>query len=523
MTLRFSRYFAVLLLSLSISSAALAQFGRAVLDDFRLQQVGLEKKWSTQLPIGAKGAELSALSQAINPDDMQTVYEVVYLGRSTMFSSRDLNPFGKPLGVEGAKAKADQFIARLDQSKEKPELIEHQVPQVLLLAQSTSGALTALDGQTGRKYWTQLPGHPYYPSQKPSADANYVATVNGLTLYLLHRENGELVWKRNLSSAPTAGAVIGEGHIYVPLMNGVIEVFDLTDSTKPVSRFQSYGQIFANPTITKATVMWPTNRGFVYAGNSFDDKLRYRIEATGEVIAPTTHLAPSLNFFATTSGYVYCIYQRDGRIEWRRSFGEPIVDSVPAIDNTAYVILQRGGMHAVEAYTGEEKWYVPSVRQFLAASADHIYVLDDRQQILKLEKSTGALAGSLNVREFNYFYSNLESDRIILGTSTGILYVLQESGKEFPLVHIPMNDEEEEAAAPEGDETKPTKPMEDATKPAENDPFGGGSDPFGGGSPFGGGAAGGSDNSGGGSDDSNPFGGGSSNPFGGGMDNPFGN
>ncbi|MCC9606631.1 PQQ-binding-like beta-propeller repeat protein [Blastopirellula sp. JC732] len=520
MTLRFSRNIAVLLLMLTISSAALAQ-GRAVLDDARLQQLGLQKTWSTQLPIGAQGAKLSSLSQAISPDDMQTIFEVVYQGRSTMFSSRDLNPFGKPLGDEGAKAKADQFIARLDQTKEKPELIEHHVPQVLFLAQSTSGVLTALDGQTGRKLWSQLPGQPFYPSQKASADAKYVATVNGLTLYVLHRENGELYWKRNLSSAPTTGAVIGEGHIYAPLMNGIVEIFDLNDATKPVGRFQSYGQIFANPTITEATVMWPTNRGFVYAGNSFDDKFRYRIEATGEVIASTTHLAPSLNFFATTSGYVYCIYQRDGRIEWRRSFGEPIIDSVPAIDKTAFIILQRGGMHAVDAYTGEEKWYVPGVRQFLSASSEYIYVLDNNQRLLKLELATGALMGQLSVREFNYFYSNLETDRIILGTLSGVLYVLQETGKEFPAVHIPMKTGEEEAAQPEDEEKKPEKPMEETTKPADSDPFGGGADPFGGGNPFGGGAGGNNDsNDAGGSD---PFGGGGSNPFGGAMDNPFGN
>ncbi|EAQ80849.1 outer membrane protein assembly factor BamB family protein [Blastopirellula marina] len=530
MTLRFSRCFAVLLLSLSISSAVLAQYGRTILDDVSLQRLGLEKKWSTQLPIGVTGAKLSSLSHTITADDMQTVYEVSYLGRSTMFSSRDLNPFGKPLGAEGAKAKAEQFVARLDQTKEEPKVTEHQVPKVLLLAQSTSGTLNALDGQTGRKLWTQLPGQPFHPSQKASADGKYVATINGLTLYVLHRENGELVWKRNLSSAPSAGAVIGEGHIYAPLMNGVIEIYDLTDSTKPVGRFQSFGQIFANPTITEATVTWPTNRGFVYAGNSFDDKFRYRIEATGEVIAPTTHLAPSLNFFATTSGYAYGIYQRDGRIEWRRSFGEPIVDSVPAIGDTAYIILQRGGMHAVDAYTGEERWYVPGVRQFLAASAEHVYVLDDRHRLLKLEQISGAVEAQLSVRDFDYFYSNYESDRIILGTKSGVLYVLQEQGKDFPMVHIPLKTDEEEAAQPEEtDDKKPETPMEE-TKPASNDPFGGGDNPFGGSDPFGGGDAkddadnsGGSDPFGGGS---NPFGGGS-NPFGGGdggaMDNPFGN
>jgi hypothetical protein len=174
----------------------------------------------------------------------------------------------------------------------------------------------------------------------------------------------------------------------------------------------------------------------------------------------------------------------------------------------------------------------------LAASKDRVYCLTVTGRLAILDAKTGGRIALMGPNQLDVFFSNTLTDRILVGTATGVVQCLHEVELQWPLVHVNLA-EAEQKRRPEikqeglDAKTKPAaKPA--APKPAADaaDPFGGGgakpaaagakpaaagADPFGGGAapkpaadpadPFGGGAkpeAGGAKPAAGGAD---PFGG----------------
>ena len=63
--------------------------------------------------------------------------------------------------------------------------------QIVLL--SNAGVVQLLDANTGQTLWTSDVGNPNYASLGPAANEEFVAIVNGSTLYLLDRHSGQMV------------------------------------------------------------------------------------------------------------------------------------------------------------------------------------------------------------------------------------------------------------------------------------------------------------------------------------------
>ncbi len=545
-----------LCLAMVTGHPAYAQFGPRPFSALELERLGLEKVWSGQLPVDPVRSKVETFRQVVSLKNPQVVYQVEHGGRVATFSSTELNYLGHPLGEEGAKAKAEQHMARLDTRTEEPKLTRQEVPSITFMAQSDAGMLMAIDGRTGRVEWTQMLGRRGYPQPRPDANDDIVVTINGFNLNCLHRVNGVLMWSKELEGMPTAGPAIGEDHIYVPLMDGTVLVYDFDGGPSLIPRYKSLGRIYNPLVATENSVAWSTDRDYFYVGYADRPLVRYRIESTGEIVAPASGYGPLQLFFTTLTGYVYNIYATDGTIQWRFSCGQPIDKSAVPIGDGVYVALQRGGMYKLQMNDGEIAWFAPRIRQFLAANDQYVYCLDDNRTIAVLDVNSGARLGALDVAGYDFFYTNFETDRIILGTQGGRMVVLRSRDLPYPQVHIDVKPPGEKPEAPaEGEE----KAADDAPmdEPAVNpfaapgdggnvpNPFGGAgddaADPFGaaggdaGSDPFGAGGSGASEDPFGGG--ANPFGGAGdagSDPFGasggdaasdpfGASDNPFGN
>ncbi|MGY8767863.1 MAG: outer membrane protein assembly factor BamB family protein [Pirellulales bacterium] len=520
----------VVLVALAYASQASAQVtSHGIISSNTLDRMGLEREWVAHLPISSIYSEITHLTQSINLDEKMTVFEIDHQGRKVTFSSKNLDTYGKPLGKEGAKKQAEQFVARIGGAEKAPEIVEHVIPDITLFVQTNSGMIHSFDGQTGRTIWSQTPGNVRYPSQKPAANQNYVAVVNGTSLYLLHRKNGELVWKRDLKGVPGAGPVFGEKSIYLPLLSGKVLIYDIEDPLTPIGNFQSFGRVYNTPTATTKTVSWVTDRGFMYAGNSFDTKLRYRVEATGEILASTTYLAPHYLYFTTVDGYVYCIYERDGSTEWRFSCGQSITSAPFPHKDAVYITLQNGGLYRLGAQDGVVDWFSSRIRKILSVTDERVYCTDAMRRLWVLDTKTGSPISSMDIQGIDFLYTNLETDRIILGKKTGTLQALRASDLKYPQINVdlPSNKEDEDVDLNDpNNQPKPEQPMGNA--PAN--PFGAGGGGGGNTNPFGNGGGNTPDpfgNSGGGANPFGPPAGGSTpDPFGGGNDpapNPFGN
>jgi outer membrane protein assembly factor BamB len=386
------------------------------------------------------------------------------------------------------------------------------------------GVVHAIDAETGRTRWSTAVGSPRHPSSAPGANDAYVAAINGSNLSVLDEKNGKVIWQRQVRGAPGAGPVVSQRYVFVPMVNGTIESYQLEDHRRPPWVFQSHGRAVIQPIYTGANVAWPTDRGHLYVCEGNQNNIRYRLETNDSIVSRATQLPPNRLLVASTDGYVYCVHENSGAVQWRFSTGEPVVLSPIVFGDSVLVITDNDSMFRIAAEDGEEVWQVPRIRSFVAASGQRLYCVNSAGRLTAVDGTTGSRIGTLPTETLDMAYVNKETDRIFIGTRSGVIQCVREIGQRWPLIHVGLAEEE----APQKPVRKKAQPAEEEPMKADENPFGGGAseNPFGGSSsdnPFGG--SGGSDDNpfgGSGGSDDNPFGGSSGGGSSGGSDNPFG-
>ncbi|MCO6456417.1 MAG: PQQ-binding-like beta-propeller repeat protein [Pirellulaceae bacterium] len=498
------------------AAAQQSRYASTLISAEAAQTYGLRRAWYTHAEIDRARGRLGSITPHISSVDGHTVFEVTYNGGSLEFSERQLDPFGRPWGVDGARKLADAKLEELKAAKLDPKLVTHVVPKITLYVVSDRAMVQALDGESGRSRWMLRVGKRDYPTLEVGANDRYVGIVNGSTLYVLDANTGELAWQRDVVNVPGAGPALSDELVFVPMVNGAVEAYYLNDPRRAPYIFASHGRALIQPTVSAASVAWPTDVGHVYVGRANERGIRYRLEAKRTIVSRVSHLAPTSLFVTSIDGFVYCIQEISGNITWRYSTGEPISQSAIPIGDSVYVITDTQWLYALDAATGQQKWSSPRVAGFVSASTDRVYVVGVTGGLDILDAASGGRLGTLPGVIDDMKVANQLTDRIYLTTPTGIIQCLHEERQRFPLLHAAAAEaatqkpevkqqglEQQPAAAPQ----QPQDPFGGGAK----DPFGGGgNDPFGGGAnkdPFGGGA-------GGGQPAQDPFGGGgNANPF----------
>jgi len=410
-----------------------------------------------------------------------------------------------------------------------------------LFVQTNGAVVHAIDTESGRTLWAHMIGKARNPSMAAAANDKYVAVINGLKLFLLDRERGRPIWNRRVGGVAGAGPALTETHVYVPMINGRMEAYELEDERQPPWIFQSSGRALTQPTVTKDSVAWPTDRGHMYVSRTNNPGLRFRFEAFDTMSAAPAYKRPYL-ICAGFDGYVNAVHERNGDVLWDFSTGDPISQPPVVIGNNVYVIPQTEGIFCISSRSGQRRWWTPGAKTFLAGSKKRVYVTDRLRRMMILDVKTGGRIDTMSTHGADFLVTNRQTDRIFLGTKTGVFQCLHETGQKKPIDHTANNavdpEPKKEGAAKtedlEGDQkvldanpfendgggAAPKKkigdanPFEDAggggaaaPKKEEEDPFGGGDadgkkeeDPFGGAKEAddGGGAAP--------ADDENPFG-----------------
>jgi hypothetical protein len=196
-----------------------------------------------------------------------------------------------------------------------------------------------------------------------------------------------------------------------------------------------------------------------------------------------------------------------------------------------YVVTDKGTLFCIKHELGQEQWWAPRIKRFVSASNDRVYCLGMSDRLIILDAKTGGRIASMGAELLDIFYPNLQTDRIIVGSKTGIIQCLRETQMEWPLLHVALAEAEEEKRPEIKQEAMDqAKPKLEKPAPGAVDPFGGGggANPFGGAAgqgggadPFGGGAKPAAGGQGGGGGAKPPAGGqGGNDPFGGDND-PF--
>lgn len=580
------------LLTLAFPLIVPAQTSRSgLISSSAASRLGLTREWFTQVALDRARGRVTYTSTHVNNSRTHTLFQVVYDRGKLEFSELARDRFGKQLGSMGAvelaaqriveiceemqarngdgpmkddltatKQAAEQVLQNIlefraeqqtsrkeveapsveefaaplfSRAKAAPDLLprfqRRVIPEITIYVATNQGMVQAIDGETGKTRWAVPVGRANHPNMAPAANDEYVAVVNGSMLEILDSQTGKTVWERRLSHAPGASPAITDETIFVPMVNGHVEMYKLyrmDEKFQPPSYFVSSGQNLLQPLTTPGgSLAWASGRGYLYVAAGDADRLRFRLEANKQIESPPTFAPPDLILVSSTDGYVYCVKELAGTVTWRFSTGQPISQSPIPIGGSVFVVTDNLGLFCVNLENGVEKWWSPRIRRFLSASATRVYCEGDRGQLVVLDLETGGRVGTVNTVGLDLKILNSQTDRLYLGSKTGLIQCLHETALSLPIVHQAEENQQKPKRAKPDEDRKPA-----AKKPADGgaDPFGGGADPFGGGKdPFGGGGAdpfGGSGSGGGGGGGSDPFGGGS-DPFGGGgggSKDPFG-
>lgn len=498
---RVSQLLAVLFV-LGFAVQSQAQLGsQGIISTDATRRLGLERVWFTHVELGASLGKVAGIWQHVSATHVHTVFEVIYDGRSYLFSELDRDAFGVRLGVERAKqlaeakltALADQIAkGELKRPVPPPVLETRVVPQITIYVSSERGTLQAIDGETGKTKWVIGVGSPALLTSAPSANDDYVATLNGSTLYVYKAEDGSPAWHRPMAGAPGAGPALSSDYIFVPMINGKCEVYRTDEPRRPEFMYQSFGRLLVQPISNQRSIAWASDRGILYVAAGSREQMRFKVTTNDQIVAQPAFIPPDRVLVGSIDGYLYCVSERNGDILWKFSTGQPIHQAPFGTADTAYVINDDSGLYAINVADGSEKWWTTGYRRFLANTGDRIYVTDVSGSLVILDARSGAPIGSVPIPDLDYPVGNTATDRLLIGTRSGTLQMVRETRHRWPILQANIELRKPKAApvvpapgAPAGemkDKAPAADPFDDPfgaapakgkapAKPADDDPF----------------------------------------------------
>ncbi|MBT3890552.1 MAG: PQQ-binding-like beta-propeller repeat protein [Planctomycetaceae bacterium] len=459
------------------------------------RSLGMERAWYLQVPMNPYSNSILDVYLHVNDAEADWSYEVTQDDDSYVFSDKDLDSFGRPLGREQAKINANAFRLKLGGGA---DLIEHSVPKIYLSMLSNRGDVTLVNGETGQVYWTTHVGNPRHPAVGVCTNDEYTVVVTGVRMFVLRNADGGVVQERMTQSLPGAGPVMVNKYVFVPSIQDRVEYYHLDRFNWTPDVLASSGRVVTQPAIGDQSIAWSTDRGNVYVAGTGRPKLWYRVDTIGKVIAPVAYQQPGQYVANCLDGFVYCINERDGSSIWRQSLGESLVREPVIVRDRVYVISRNKTCFCLSMKTGDVQWSHPDITQIVSASGERLYALDRLGNLIVLNLKNGGHYTSLAAGKIDFVMVNAFTDRIYMGTRSGLIQCIHETHREFPMLHVDEVvtddvDDNDNNANP----MNPANPMPPVAPPVAN-PFGGGAkppaaNPFGGGAkppaanPFGGG------------------------------------
>ncbi|MGA2064954.1 MAG: PQQ-binding-like beta-propeller repeat protein [Thermoguttaceae bacterium] len=382
---------------------------------------------------------------------------------------------------------ARPWVAQVQMDRGRSRVRDVVLYEGTLYAQTSRAMIHAIDAETGRTLWAKQIGRPDYPSLTPNAYHDLLATINGSRLYVLNRYTGDVLYETPIQGAPGAGPALSSKRCYVPTVVGMMLAYRIEPLTDPLAELgrvpskeptaeekkaleeerrqnirvrqdyvppfatRSTGRVLVPPLVTlqnrdEEFCTWGTDRGLLNiarvdraAEDNLDLKHEFR---TGQAIVATPSYLPpdpkvvgdSGTIFAVScDGYVYAVLEKSGDLLWKFSTGEPVVEPAVLIEDRVFAPTQFGGMYCLDAKSGRQLWWTPDVRRFLAASRQRVYAADKVGRVRILDGKSGAPLDSLPTESLPLAVTNGLTDRLYLGTDTGLLECLHEVDLPKPI------------------------------------------------------------------------------------------
>jgi len=338
--------------------------------------------------------------------------------------------------------------------------------------QSTTGLITCFHGELGKRQWSQLVGAPEQQSYPLTTSDEDVVVIIGLHLHALKKDSGRKIWELVVNEYPSTAPTIDEEHIFVGTIDGSVLAYHLPKIQSLYKRgmlpqwatraflwnFKTPDLIVSPPISAGKEVVFASRRGIVYSLKSENKQLHYQLETGNEIKTPVGYSKDQI-FVADRFARMLCMNLSNGKVQWVFTGGSPIQQQPRVVGDAVYVIPRYEGLISIARKSGVQNWQQSQATSFVAASETHVYARDENKNLLVLDRTSGQITGTINVRNFEMHAANDRTDRIFLASRDGVVVAIREVGSEYPLYHL----------YPERRPILPEFAPEEGTEPAASD------------------------------------------------------
>jgi outer membrane protein assembly factor BamB len=354
----------------------------------------------------------------------------------------------------------------------------------LLLVQTRSGLVTALDAATGQTRWRTRVGRPYQRPLPLAFNRKAIFVINGTDLFSIDRATGATNWEFSLPDGVSAPPVAGDHQIYVGFGTSRVSAYllpqsdqsnltslsnDAAEYLKGEEEAAGYppGTVNNQPLLgwtlqTRLRVEYPmlvgikgvlvtapegdlvTIEKFPLATRKATEIFRYRLTDLPIPVAPGQYENEA--YVGGQDATVYSANIDTGRIAWRFVAGGPIARQPIPTREDVYVVAHGAGMARLDRATGQPMWRLPrngvmytatlDVDRFLAANPKFVYAADASGRLVVLDRATGLRLSTYDgARAFNVPFSNTVNDRLYLTAHSGLVLCLHDNEYTVPYRH----------------------------------------------------------------------------------------
>ncbi len=410
---------------------------------------------------------------------------------------------GKPLGKAEAERLAKLSVIKLKRRGIEADIRSVMVDQVRLHVLTADGLVATYDAETGEQLWSMRIGKPRLVYGLMGINDRFVTVLNGTTVYRVTAMESEVVDPAGFTVTLPAGrplppirpdglaihGVVNSGfHAIIPTSQGGIESHLLEGITIEPGYERFNGRPLAQPVTfpNSNTVMWSTDRGFVYAIESGETPIgRFRLPIDGNAEGGLTAASDDRFFFGSTGGRVYAVKASEsGEVLWNRSVGEPFYQAPYVSDERVMISSAYGHLFCLDAESGEAVWRqpTPDVDQVFAHVGPHLIGRDREHHLMVVDAETGEVRRRMRRLFVENVIVNMDTDRAYLVGNGGMVQCLRPFDTELPrfrreiepLPEVPDDEEQVEQAdaAPAAPRGQPDPFGGDADADPAVDPFG---------------------------------------------------
>jgi len=326
-----------------------------------------------------------------------------------------------PLKVERIEEAGFQFLWQAELPRREKVLDVYLLGGRLYLVTDRQ-RLFAYDALSGINIWRYQSSHEI--ASRVADDGKNLYIITDRSIIAIDPLEGFKRQEIKLEFPPADTLAVDEYNIYVGSLNGVCYALR-KDTGFERWHFTAGAQLSAGPFCYGQTIFFADSKGWLYALSASDGTEKWRYRLSGPAKNPFLPGRESIyvrseifNVYSLSPHWQGAAHRQ---AKWVFGTGGRMEEPWALVAGTLYVPAKPVGLYALDAETGQAKWFVKDGKQFLLLGEKNAYILSSNGRTQVVSAEDGTLRYWIDTRRFDHFVTNALTD---------ILYLVR-SGKEI--------------------------------------------------------------------------------------------